>query len=273
MKIDRRITNGLTWAGAVLVVGVPTADLLSAQFAAKAEPATAQVAVVAAPTAPAPAPLSQRPKAPVSEPVEQVAVAKPAEQVASTPAAKPVVAASPKPAQTANVVDTFIQSGKPLPSYITGAGDKPAAQPAKTAAAPAARTPIITTPPAGTAVPVAPVADPVEVAAIPPQKIAPVPMPLSMRPDPIRVPVAVAPPVQEVYVPAELGPRSSATVTADELEDWETGPLSEFLARKQGSAATMTRNGEGFFLDEAPQPRRGDRVIGWEEPVFSFFAD
>ena len=30
MSIDRRITNGLAWAGVFIVVGVPAADLLSA---------------------------------------------------------------------------------------------------------------------------------------------------------------------------------------------------------------------------------------------------
>ena len=42
MKFDRRVTNGLAWAGLFVVVGVPAADLLSAQFLGEPE----RVAVV-----------------------------------------------------------------------------------------------------------------------------------------------------------------------------------------------------------------------------------
>lgn len=282
MKIDRRITNGLAWAGVALVVGVPTADLLSAQFSPSATPAREQVAVVS-PVAPVPAPANQRPATPVSKPAAPVIAetpVQPAAPVASKPAAPTT--------QTADVVDSFVQSGKPLPSYITGAGKtpaqvaakpgaapaaaaaKPTTAPAQVAATPGTRTPIITTPSAGI--------DPVEVAAIPPQKVAPTPMPLSMRPAPIRVPVVAGTvPPADIVLPPELAApvRSSGTVTAAELEDWETGPLSEFLERRQGSSATVTSDYDpnGFFLDEGPSQPRGDRVVGWEEPGFSFFAD
>lgn len=253
MKLDRRITNGLAWAGVILVVGVPTADLLSAQFSGDATPA--RVAAVE-PVAPVPAPLSQRPDAPSSE----VAEVKPAAPVASKPAA-----------QTASVVDNFVNSGKPLPSYITGgdAAAAPAVAPAQVATTPPVRTPIVTTPAA---------VDPTQVAAIAPQKVAPVPMPLSMRPTPITVPVAVTAPA-DIVIPSGIeAPRPSATVTAADLDDWETGPLSEFLARKQaqgGSSATVTTDydPDGFFLDQGPNPRGRDRVIVWEEQPFSFFAD
>ncbi|SEQ01774.1 hypothetical protein SAMN05428969_1558 [Devosia sp. YR412] len=258
MKLDRRITNGLAWAGVVLVIGVPAADLLSAQFSGDAAPA--QVAMIS-PVAPTPAPLSQRPDAPVAKPAVEVAVAAPAKPAVVKPAAPA--------AQAATAVDSFLQSGKPLPSYITGAGAAPA--PAQTAATQPVRTPIVTTPAA---------VDPVQVAAIPPQKVAPVPMPLSMRPEPIRVPVAVTAP-GAIVIPPGIAPQQQplpAMVNEADLADWETGPLSEFLARRQGqggSSATVTNDYDpnGFFLDQGPNNQRRDRVIGWEEPGFSFFAD
>ena len=266
MKLDRRITNGLAWAGVILVVGVPTADLLSAQFSGDATPARAQVAVVE-PVAPMPAPLSQRPAAPVAKPVTEVAVATPAKPVA--PAVTPPASAP----QTAGVVNNFLQSGKALPSYITGASST--SVPAQVAATPPVRTPIVTTP-----APVAPGVDPIQVAAIPPQKVAPMPMPLSMRPAPIRVPVATAMPSVpgDIVIPPGLVPvQPLDTVTAADLDDWETGPLSEYLAKKQGrgSSANVTSDydPDGFFLDEGPSPSRRDRVIGWEEQGSSFFAD
>lgn len=259
MSIDRRITNGLAWAGAILVVGIPTADLLSAQFMGNpADPVPAQVAVIE-PIAPIPAPLSQRPAAPVAKPATEVAVVTPVKP-ATTPATVTKPAVTPA-AQTADVVDAFLQSGRPLPSYITGADT---AAPTEVAVTPPARTPIVTTPP------VTPAAiDPVEVAAIAPQKVAPVPMPLSMRPRPV---VAAAPPV--VVVPPSVG-LPPANVTADDLADWESGPLSEFLARRQQQAGNAYvdpgYDPNGFYLDEGPNRSRA-RVIAREVDSF-FFAD
>ena len=103
-------------------------------------------------------------------------------------------------------------------------------------------------------------------------------MPLSMRPTPITVPIAAATAPGAIVLPPELIQPPAATVTAADLDDWETGPLSEFLARKQrqgGSSATVASDydANGFFLDEGPNPRRRDRVIGWDEPEPPFFAD
>lgn len=245
MKIDRRITNGLAWAGVALVIGVPTADLLSAQFLGDAKAFTVgeQVAVIA-PVAPMPAPLSQRPSTPVVAPLTEVAAAKPVAPVLTQPA----------PQQTAGVVDKFLQSGKALPSYITEAGIAPAAPAQAVAALPVA-------------------VDPVQVASIPVQKVAPVPMPLSMRPRPV---IATSLPAEIVLPPDVLAP-VAPTVTAADLEDWETGPLAEFLAKRQGqgSSATVTtdHDPDGFFLDEGPNPRQRDRVIGWDGQGFSFLSD
>lgn len=260
MKIDLRITNGLAWAGVALVIGVPTADLLSAQFSGDAAPVRQQVAVVSE-VAPTPAPLSQRPPA---------AVAKPATEVAAVAPARPVADPVSKPAPQATAAGSQLPSGKPMPSYITGGGAVTA--PAQVAVTQPARPTIVTTP-----VVTAPAVDPTQVASIPPQKIAPMPMPLSMRPAPITVPVAVTAP-SAIVLPPELTQRANPTVTAADLEDWETGPLSEFLASKQaqgGSSATVTTDydSNGFFLDDGPAPVRRDRVIGWEDQGFSYFAD
>lgn len=285
MQIDRRVTNGLAWAGVLLVVGIPTADILSAQFLGDPTP-TAQIAMVER-IAPVPAPLSQRPAAPVVKPEAQVAVVAPVKPVVVAPPAKPAVQAAaetpakpavPAPAaanpatQTADAVNAWLDSGKPLPSYIT---DKSSgAQPTQVAATPPARAPIVAAP---TTAPAA--IDPVQVASIQQPKVAPMPMPLSMRPSPVavvrpaaaNVPVAVVGPNNDLIVATPgSGPRPPADITAQELEDWESGPLAEFLAQRQGSRADVTYDNDGFFLDEGPnrQPRRRDRVIG---PVDDFF--
>jgi hypothetical protein len=271
MSIDRRITNGLAWAGVFLVVGVPTADLLSAQFAGpSARAVTEQVAVVER-VAPTPAPLSQRPAAPIAAPPVAVAAVAPATPVAEpvAPAARP--AAAPL-AQSADAVNAFLQSGRPLPSYITGA-TTPAA-PVQVAATPPVR-PVITTPPA-----VAPAAiDPIEVASIAPQKVAPTPMPLSMRPQPVSVALVRD---TDIVIPPGLTPaapvaaiRPPANIDAIDLEDWETGPLSDFLARKQAGNAYVPADydEDGFFLDQGPNRPRRDRIIAREAEPFIFFAD
>ena len=268
MNIDRRITNGLAWAGVILVVGVPTADLLSAQFmGSPASPEAAQIAVIG-PVAPVPAPLSQRPAAPVVKPAAQVAAVAPAKP--ATPVAKPTAAPS---MPTADAVDAYLQSGRPMPSYISEGNTPPA--PAQVAATTPTR-PLITTTPAAQPAAV----DPVEVAAIPPQKVAPVPMPLSMRPTPVTVALVQDP----VVIPPGLTPaapnapvavvRPPAAVTASDLEDWESGPLAEFLARRQGNAyVDPNYDGDGFFLDEGPNRPRRDRVIAREADPFVFFVD
>lgn len=267
MKLDRRFTNGLAWAGVLLVIGVPTADLLSAQFSGEASrPAAGQVAANTQ-SAPVPAPLSQRPDAPAAKPEAQVA--------ATTPA-------KPATTQSASAVDSFLQSGKPLPSYITGAGAVPA-KPAQVATTPVATPPAapanvaVTTPPVRTPIVTTPAAvDPVQVASIP--KVAPVPMPLSMRPASRQIPVTVAAPTNDVYVPPIVAPQPPAMVTSADLDDWETGPLSEFLAKKngqRGSSATVTSDYDpnGFYLDQGPNRPGRDRIVGWEEPPFLFFGN
>lgn len=267
MKIDRRITNGLAWAGVFIVVGVPAADLLSAQFLGDPAKAPPQVAVVA-PVAPMPAPLSQRPEAPETEVAE-------VEDVAPVPAAPP---AKPAATKTADAVDTYLQSGRSLPSYVTGGSDD-AVAPAQVAVTPPAAKPNPVEPAAtdqAAAPPVRPVieTDPMQVAAIP-AKVAPVPMPLSMRPAPVPAMTAAVPPAGETIVlpPSVNAPAPPVSVTSADLADWETGPLSEFLAkRQQGNANAYS--GDGFFLDEAPGKRRPqpDRFIGPVDDGF-WFAD
>lgn len=272
MSIDRRITNGLAWAGVLLVVGIPTADLLASQFFGLSDRAAPVVVASIARIAPVPAPLSQRPVAPVLQPAPQVATVTPARPAAAVvaPLVAPVAVAANAP--TGDAVDTFLQSGRQLPSYITGASVGPVAAPTAATTTAAVR-PVITMP----AAPAAAI-DPIEVASVPPQKVAPIPMPLSMRP---RSVAAVTMPAQNIVIPSGLTPaapsdlaRPPAEVVASDLEDWESGPLSDFLAARQGSSATVdrTNNGNGFYLDQGPNRPGRDRVIARErdEPFFIF---
>ena len=242
MKMDRRLTNGLAWAGALLVIGIPAADYLTGAFAG-----TPSVAVIDA--------------APVA--VETAAVVPPA-------APKPETAEAPKPAEkpqavatnTSDPVSAFEQSGKPLPSYITGGDSPAAAAPAKpvTERPTQQPAPAVATPAPAVATPA-----PVEQVAALPAKTAPMPMPLSMRPKPVTVPLASNQPlIIDQPAAAPMPPPPADIVTSEDLDDWESGPLNEFLARRnQQSSATYrvqqnapAYDSNGFWLDEGPRDRR-----------------
>lgn len=281
MQISRRVTNGLAWAGLLVVVGVPSADIISAQVMGEG----AQAAVVGKPVVIEPA----------TRPLDDVAEAK----------AAPVPADRPQRPQLASVnadpVDEYLKSGRELPSYISDgsqtaavaesdetrtasvtpqqaqpmipATQAPSTKPLQTAEVGADTTTATTALAAGDPI------DPVEVASIGPdeptsRRIAPVPMPLAMRPAPIARPTVMPEPstvTQEaLIIPDDRAPDfpvivrddddfpvmppapvagGDNIVSAEELEDWESGPLSEFLAGRSGGSEY---DEDGFFLDEGP---------------------
>lgn len=259
MPIDRRITNGLAWAGAFVVVAIPAADVALRQF----EPRTApQVAVVEAePELPAlPTPAGQRP-APVVAAVEKPVVSQPpvvAAEPAEKPAAEPAAASDPVTTASAtsasgDAVDDFLQSGRPLPSYISGGGNGAPAVVASVEPAPSVE-PSTVAKPAAT-----PAAE--QVASVPRTRIVTFPTPVSERPASVpRSQVAAQQPlVIDTQTPVVVG-TGTPVITASDLEDWESGPLSEFLARRQAQTPAQPGSGEapadydadGFFLDEGP---------------------
>lgn len=241
MKLNSRVTWGLAWAGLALVIAVPSADMVAAQFSskqalvideapAKAAPAVKQAALVA--PVPAARPASRN----------QVAAAKPAAP------AETVVASNSNDA-----VDRFISSGKQLPSYLTGGGETVAQAPAKPVvqqpqpaqvaatspdkpvtwgeskwATPGGKNPLGTLGSQAAPDTIKPVTS---VASLAPQPelVAPVPMPASMRPK-----VAVRPAPSVGIDPTTVASFDNGErVTARDLKDWESGPLSEFLAKRQ----------------------------------------
>lgn len=207
-----------------------------------------------------------------------------------------------------------MQSGKKLPSYIS---DAPAAAatvkpvtvpklvvpgvPAATPGVPAA-TPTATLPPVTTGS-----VKPVEVANIPQAQqdlVAPISYPASKRP---RVPLtaSVSPTKPAVSAPSVTAPVVAATekpviidnagtqrrdeavarvlndeprrVDADQLEEWNSGSLADYLERKglmngQEQASTSDFDENGFFLDEGPNVDRGGaRVVRRIGPSNEFF--
>ncbi len=249
MQLDRRtITNGLAWAGAALIIAIPAADLIARQFSS--EP---QVAVVEdATTRPAP----DLPTASAERPAPATS------NSAATPAPQSV-ATSPAQANatSGDAVDTYLQSGRELPSYISGgSGGASAPAPVQTAAVPAQQTQSVQPPATQNQQPARPV-------ITPPRAVSGFPTPVSERPRVVaaQTPViqpAVPAPVAQPAVPPLIINTPAPVVTAQDLEDWETGPLSDFLANRNGqrpAPAPSTYDGNGFWLDQGPNAGRGSQ--------------
>jgi hypothetical protein len=231
MKFDSKVKGGLAWAGLFVILAVPSADLLFGK-----------------PTAPA-ANLA------ITSDTAQVKPVVPATKTELK--SDPVQTASVDTPATANsddAVDTYLNKGKKLPAYISDAGTTPAAKPAA---------PALTLP----------VKAPVEVASVSPvQETPPVPLPRTARPvtKVASVPATPASAEQPLIIdetdlaqrqanlnqtqqPVERFPLSDgsdetaanddAVVTGDQLEEWDSGSLADYLAAK------------GLLSEDAAQPQ------------------
>jgi hypothetical protein len=116
---------------------------------------------------------------------------------------------------------------------------------------------------------------PEQVASVAPDPLAveapPIPMPASMRPASVPRPQNDAIRTGEITPVNESGyDDSDEIVSSDELADWESGPLEEFLAHKRrGARPEQAQSDEydadGFFLSDGPNSRR--RLV---EQMFPF---
>jgi hypothetical protein len=249
MPIDRRITNGLAWAGAVLVVAIPAADFVIRQTSPQPQPQVSVVQPQPQSTVP-----DAQPSPDVAMPVQPVTGSTESEPVSEVDA-DPIVTAQtrPQPASSSgDPVDSFLQSGRDLPSYISGGSPASATSPVPSARPPAAAAPQQQ----ASVQPTAPAASQPQSNAAPvpparPQVNVTLPTPVSQRPP--SVPQSQARPVAPAPSQPPLVIRESNEIyTAEDLEDWESGPLSEFLANRGQQPADNEYDADGFFLDEGP---------------------
>lgn len=254
MKLDAKVKGGLAWAGLVVILAVPAADLIFGK------PGDAAATAI----------------------TSDSAAAKAAGPVAAVkPVAKPtlvVPGAKTDPVQTASIggkdpVDSYVQSGKKLPSYISDGGGQAAAPP-----------PAAVKPPAGTT-------SSTGVAAAAPVKATP-PLPLPRSARPAATAVAALPAEEKPLIIDEtrVGPRAPApvkpfplsdggkVVTGDQLEEWDSGSLADYLARKgllSDSRAEVEPaddyDADGFYLDEGPNSGPPPRRLVRREPDFFLF--
>jgi hypothetical protein len=258
MKLSSKVTGALAWAGLAIIIAVPSAEMLTGKPTAKAnltsdmdQMQTASVKLVVKPAVTVPA---------TSEPVKE-----------------------------------FVRSGKKLPSYIS---DVPVVEEAVPVVEEATIKPVpvkkpgtVTINPDGTIAKDTPVAEPkTEVASVSPTQsvIAPTPYPASMRPKaPVAAPLATEAPLiidenqvaardpQVILPPADIEP---PVITADELDEWDSGSLADYLERKglmtQSDAAVQTLDSQldqdGFFLSDGPNADRRSRVRRFEDDELRF---
>lgn len=251
MKFNPKVTGGLAWAGLIVVLAVPSADMLTKSQGQAASTVTSRVDAI---------------------------------RTAST-TAKPAAAAKPA---SDDPVDTYLSSGKKLPSYISDAPTAVASQKPVT-------TPrlVVPTTPARQAP-----ASSVEVASLDAAApaVAPVPYPASMRPKAPVAPAASAVADDEAPLildedlvkrretavaevlsddPDVAGP--AGIVRGDQLEEWDSGSLAQYLERRgllsedeQQASTSPDYDPDGFFLDEGPNGDR--RLIRRAQPRdFLFF--
>jgi hypothetical protein len=266
MKLNSKLTGGLAWAGLVVVLAVPSADMLTGNSGDAAANLTSDMDAIRTATvvAPEPKPVTSRPAA----------------------AAETTVAAA---GGSDPVVDAYINSGKKLPSYISDA-------PAEVASGKPATTTKLVVPGAQPA----PATDDMEVASIPtiePATVAPVPYPASMRPaaPSTAIPTelaAVEEPNQPLIIDEDLvqrreeavarvldddRPANRRIIEGDELEEWDSGSLADYLERRglisgdRDEASAGEFDDDGFFLDEGPNNSNGRRVVRRVRPNEFFF--
>jgi hypothetical protein len=270
--MDRRITGGLAWAGLLLIVAVPSADLITQQLS----PGSAMSVTPATP------PAVKAEKAPIVVPAaEKAPVKAPVPAIKQTPVADKAPAADVAPVAPVADVAPAPKKGKPMPSYISDgkqwetiediavvtpkAAEKPAPArviPGPTPVSGEANGPkvIISAP---TAKPPVTVPAPEQVASVatdPATVQAPVPMPASMRPASVLRPHNDAIRTGAITPVNESGyDDSSEIVSSDELADWESGPLEEFLAKRRGDRPVQVQSdnydSDGLFLSDGPNFR------------------
>jgi hypothetical protein len=226
MKIDGKVKGGLAWAGLVVILAVPAANM-----------------VVGNPTG-----------ATANAVTADASATKPALKL---PAAKP---AATDPIETASIttddpVNKLLAKGKKLPSYISD-GDS-ASTPAPVTLKPLK--------------PAAPVTAPSDVATVAPAETnPPVPLPRDARPKATTVaslPANEQPLIldenkvkQQENAAVEPFPLSDdEVVTGDQLEEWDSGSLADYLEQKGLLSQSSVDEGydpDGFFLDEGPNKKK-----------------
>lgn len=250
MKLDGKLKGGLAWAGLVVILAVPAADIaLGPRDGARTVTAL---------------------------PAETASVSKPAATLPKSTGTD----ATETAATSADPVQTYIDKNKKLPSYISDGGTAPtstaslssgskatlSATPAAVPATPA----VAETPP----VPLPRSARPkvTEVASLPqPAKPAAAPTLILNEKEEARAKAVTPFPLSDGGASTDTASADdeAPVVTGDQLEEWDSGSLAQYLERKglidpkpAQSADADTADDydpDGFFLDQGPNSTAAKR--------------
>ena len=264
MRLNSKVTWGLAWAGLAVVLAVPSADYLTGQFGAKASTKTALLTSTTDP-------VKKATTKPVVTKTAAVTTKVTKTGVSIVPAGSPKTGAP-----VLDPVDKLIQSGKPLPDYISSGTTASTKSPATTPVVPD-ETQVATIEPA------TPVVAPIPFPARPPDLIhsglprAGQPAPPIVEEDPVVTgdigPDAGAPPIQ-LDVP-NVGPVPPAGLPSD----WRAArdrKLTKYLeqqglidgasadGRSSASVTIVQRpspnyDPDGFYLSDGPNNGRNAR--------------
>lgn len=257
MKLDGKLKGGLAWAGLVVILAVPAADIVLGP-----RESAQTVTAVPAETATADKPKASVPARPATDAVQTASI-------------------------STDPVKSYLDKNKTLPSYVSdgngaatntaslSGGDQPPLNGAKPLPVPTEMPVAATAPPP---VPLPRTARP-KVAAE--TELAALPQPAKPAQGPVLILDEKAEARAKAVSPFPLSdgdaPRDTASVsdepvvTADQLEEWDSGSLAQYLERKglldetpnadAGSEADASSDydPDGFFLDEGPnagEPKR-----------------
>ncbi len=247
MKLSSKVSWGLAWTGLAVIVAVPSADYITGRLSAGGESAAVLTSDIE--------PVRTASVAPAQvQPTRTVTTIKTKDGISIVPAGSTPPAGDP--------VDRFLETGKPLPDYISD-DDAPGKD---------------DTPVKGAT----PEKSDTQVASLPEPAAAPTPFPSWARPKPsLRAPVVTEPaasaPIEPVVIvdetltgsivePKSAGPVPPAPIV-DDSANWDAEGLRQYLEERGildgggRSSATVTERStnydpDGFYLNEGPNGSR-----------------
>lgn len=259
MKLNSKMTWGLAWIGLAVVVAVPSADFLTGKMG------SGTAAVVTSTTDPVVIPVAPKPVAPATIPAPVVAqppvVKTAAVTTKVTKNGVTIIPAGSSPATAStDPVDKLLNSGKPMPEYITNDTAKAAAPSIEPA--------------------------PTEVAALP--VVPPTPFPSTARPPAMpKTPAQVTPVIVDDSADDQAaidtpdvtpGPVPPAGLNDDNVVSWKQARLNRYLEKHglidesgRSSASVTTErpsnnyDPNGFYLSDGPNNSRAARRARLEQ--------
>jgi len=252
MKLNSKLTGGLAWAGLVVVLAVPSADLLTGKKDGDSAKAVTPLMTSSS-----------------TDAIQTATV-----ETTKAPSPQPTIKRSVQTAAQ-DPVESYVSSGKKLPSYISDA-------PADSASTKQVETPKLVVPSSTTNTTTLQPVEDTQVAALPKDEEAPIPYPASMRPaaktEVASTTVVTAPttPVKTTTIVAPqtgITPDSTATTTSTNVAS--TAPVNgadeqpliideDVVQRRDEAVAKVLDDEPQVAATQEPRRIEGDQLEEWD---------